>query len=299
MQPADLAKKMAISSFSGAVAETVTFPIDLTKTRMMTATVDPKACRKTKPTMFSTFRLTIAQDGVLGLWTGISPAVSRHMIYTGLRVTLYEVFRNQCQRESSGTVASWKCASCGFFAGIIGQFIASPFDLIKVRMQTQTFDLVKSDFVYKSLWHGLSSVYKDGGTRALWLGCIPNLQRAALVNLTELATYDKSKHFVRQLGVENPTVIQGVASICSSLMAAVTCTPADLIKSRMMNQPTINGHGLLYSGAFDCLVKTVSKEGLFTMWRGFFPVWIRMLPWSLTFWLTYEQSRKVVGLREF
>ena len=37
----------------------------------------------------------------------------------------------------------------------------------------------------------LLQVLKEGGVRALWKGAVPNMQRAALVNLGDLTTYDQ------------------------------------------------------------------------------------------------------------
>lgn len=45
---------------------------------------------------------------------------------------------------------------------------------------------------------------------------------------------------------------------CSGLVSATLGTPADVIKTRMMNQRYINGVGELYSSTFNCLTKTVS-----------------------------------------
>lgn len=53
--------------------------------------------------------------------------------------------------------------------------------------------------------------------------------------------------------------------------------------------------GLLYSSSIDCFKQTVSKEGFGALYKGFVPIWLRMAPWSLTFWLTYEQIVRVVG----
>lgn len=53
--------------------------------------------------------------------------------------------------------------------------------------------------------------------------------------------------------------------------------------------------GLLYRSSIDCLQKTLREEGVGALYKGFIPIWLRMAPWSLTFWLTYEQVVKVMG----
>ena len=39
-------------------------------------------------------------------------------------------------------------------------------------------------------------IYKDGGMKGLWRGSVVNVQRAALVSLGDLATYDFVKHYL-------------------------------------------------------------------------------------------------------
>lgn len=57
--------------------------------------------------------------------------------------------------------------------------------------------------------------------------------------------------------------------------------------------------GLVYKGSLDCLFKTVENEGFLALYKGFLPVWIRMAPWSLTFWMSFEQIRHMLGATGF
>lgn len=57
--------------------------------------------------------------------------------------------------------------------------------------------------------------------------------------------------------------------------------------------------GLVYKGSMDCLFKTVENEGVLALYKGFLPVWIRMAPWSLTFWMSFEQIRHMLGATGF
>jgi len=56
---------------------------------------------------------------------------------------------------------------------------------------------------------------------------------------------------------------------------------------------------LIYKGSLDCLFKTIENEGFFALYKGFLPVWIRMAPWSLTFWMSFEQIRHMLGATGF
>jgi solute carrier family 25 uncoupling protein 27 len=82
--------------------------------------------------------------------------------------------------------------------------------------------------------------------------------RAALVNLGDLTTYDSVKQIVRKTSLGDTSTTHAVSSLCAGLVAATmgyACllatmanrdraphrTPADVIKTRVMNQPVKDG----------------------------------------------------------
>lgn len=87
--------------------------------------------------------------------------------------------------------------------------------------------------------HALKEIIRRGGVRGLWKGSIPNVQRAALVNLGDLTTYDTIKRFImNRLHMPDCHTVHVASSICAGFVAAMLGTPADVIKTRVMNQPT-------------------------------------------------------------
>ena len=73
-------------------------------------------------------------EGLLGLYAGVTPAVARHIPYTGFRAIGYEYIRaffcGSAPKESAPLPAKM---AAGMSAGAIGQAIAVPCDLIKVH----------------------------------------------------------------------------------------------------------------------------------------------------------------------
>ena len=90
-----------------------------------------------------------------------------------------------------------KAAIGGMSAGALGQFMASPTDLVKVQIQMEGKRRLegKSPRV-KNAFHAFQKIMKQGGIRGLWKGWVPNVQRAALVNLGDLTTYDTAKRYI-------------------------------------------------------------------------------------------------------
>lgn len=72
----------------------------------------------------------------------------------------------------------------GLVSGAIAQFVASPMDLVKVQMQMEGLRARKNlPPRFRSTWHACVSLYRSNGIAGLWIGWIPNCQRAALLNM--------------------------------------------------------------------------------------------------------------------
>lgn len=90
-----------------------------------------------------------------------------------------------------------KAALGGMSAGALGQFMASPADLVKVQIQMEGKRRLEGKPPrVKNAFHALHQIMKQGGIRGLWKGWVPNVQRAALVNLGDLTTYDTAKRYI-------------------------------------------------------------------------------------------------------
>ncbi|VDD75158.1 unnamed protein product [Mesocestoides corti] len=273
----------------------------------------------------------------------------KFLVYTGARMPIYEVIRNNVfqmppasdtarktrfvikraddtpSSESFSQGYVLRAAAGGIISGALAQFICSPTDLLKVRLQTeQRKNIVSTTPVIDGSGKSMPidpatkhpnrsttrasltmrQLIKEGGVLGLWRGGLPNVQRAALVNMGEMTTYDTAKRWLqRRFGLRDGPMLHGCASVMSGFVSACLGTPADFIKTRMMNQRLMTASGAtlppLYTGMIDCTVKVVKQEGFFTLYRGFFLIWGRMAPWSLTFWLTYEKMRMFIGAGGF
>lgn len=48
----------------------------------------------------------------------------------------------------------------------------------------------------------------------------------------------------------------------------------------------------IYKGSIDCGIQTVRNEGFRALYKGFIPAWLRMGPWNIIFFITYEQLKQ-------
>lgn len=289
--------KYILSCTAATVAETLTYPLDIVKTRLQIQG-ELKSLQKKKG-MFRISLSIIKHEGASKLWAGVTPAVYRHLVYTGCRLVFYEQFRDSVKKNYNNVFPLWMAVLVGSFSGALAQFIASPTDLVKVKMQA---DRQRSnEGPRKGVSATFVQIYREGGIKSLWRGSVVNVQRAALVNLGDLATYDLVKHFVmKKFNLKDDYKTHTLGSICSGLIAATMGTPADVIKTRIMCQPVdSNGRGTVYTSSLHCLKATIHHEGFLGLYKGYWPTWLRMAPWSLTFWITYEQVRRISGMGGF
>lgn len=64
----------------------------------------------------------VREEGPLQLFYGLSPAVLRHIVYSGVRMGAYEHIReNVLGRDASGGFPLWKAVLAGGSAGAIGE----------------------------------------------------------------------------------------------------------------------------------------------------------------------------------
>jgi len=245
----------------------------------------------------------VRQEGLASMYSGLMPACIRHLVYSGSRVMIYEQLREHVfKKDEHGKFALWKGMLCGMAAGAMGQFVAVPTDLVKVQMQLDGKRIAAgAKPKFTGFFNALATIYKQGGVKGMWRGWVPTVQRAALVQLGDLTTYDYAKHkFMDELHVKDGPALHAMSSAVAGLVAATMGAPADVIKTRFMNQPLDDaGRGVYYKSSMQCLKMTVREEGFMALYKGWLPTWMRMAPWSLCFFLTFEQLRAAAGLSSF
>ena len=83
-------KKLVLTGLSAMVAETATFPIDIIKTRLQLHGHGGSSNLTTTGSAVKVAVGILRNEGFLGLYQGLSPAIIRHLIYTPIRIVGYE-----------------------------------------------------------------------------------------------------------------------------------------------------------------------------------------------------------------
>lgn len=116
-----LGLRLLLTSSSAVVSEALTFPIDMTKTRLQLQGEGGASALSTKGACGTALQI-VKQEGVVGLYRGLSPAVLRHAFYTSTRIVTYEQLRAAVhQGDASHRPSVASTALLGGISGMLAQ----------------------------------------------------------------------------------------------------------------------------------------------------------------------------------
>lgn len=167
---------------------------------------------------------------------------------------------------------------------MIGAFVGNPFELVKVRMQG-------SDHVYRNVYDGIQTIVHKEGWRNLWNGANAAMVRASLFCASQLATYDHTKGILkRTVGLRDGVQLNFGAAMTAGLITTTVSTPADFVKSVMMNSSK-------RSSPVGIVLDVLRRDGGRGFFRGWFANYARLGPHTVITIVTYEKVRGMVGLK--
>ena len=106
-----------------------THPLDLAKVHLQTSGQSHGGLLK------STLSI-IRNQGVTALYSGLTASLMRQLTYSTTRFAIYEVAKQQLDKESSGQgIPFYQKMGCAAIAGAAGGLVGTPADMINVRMQ--------------------------------------------------------------------------------------------------------------------------------------------------------------------
>ena len=272
----------------GAAVITVNFihPIDVVKTRLQIA---GEAGRETKAAngVIGVVKSIIADEGAAAFYKGIGAAWLREASYTSLRLGLYEPMKSitGADKKDAGFLSKFLA---GALAGAIGSIAGNPFDVLKTRMMADSGADAKGLSVYAS------EIMKSQGMGGFYKGIEANVARAMILNATKMACYDQCKGLIQKnFQMKDGVKLQFLCAFSAGFFMTITVSPFDIIRTRLMNQPT---DAKLYNGFVDCFGKILKNEGPLGFYKGFFPIWSRFAPTTCLQLIIFEQLRKATGL---
>jgi hypothetical protein len=257
-------------------------PIELVKSRIQV----------TGKGLVSTSTDLVKLEGWGALYKGIQAAWLREGTYTAIKMGAYAPLRDY-MAESVGLSGSeapfWCMFVSGCITGAAGSAVSNPFDVVKTMQMNNEGKIPSLTVLCKDL-------FREQGLGGFYRGLSTNVMRGTVNNGTKFASYDVCKQFVEDnTGWEraNPKNYL-LSSVISSYCMAVALAPFDMVRTQLMDQPVDRQ---VYKGFQDCFMHILRRDGIFAFYRGFTPLYARMLPATILQLGIFEMLLKVGGYK--
>ncbi|KAH9730161.1 mitochondrial substrate carrier family protein [Citrus sinensis] len=279
--PSHIVHHFGTSGLAVAVASAVTHPLarnaDVLKVRLQMQFVGQKGPLNG---MGRLFLQILKKEGPKSLYLGLTPALTRSILYGGLRLGLYEPSKYACDWAFGSTNILVKIAS-GAFAGATATALTNPTEVLKVRLQMNS-SMKQSGSIAE-----MRRLISEEGIRALWKGVGPAMARAAALTASQLATYDESKRvkvfvhiilcidpfgslkvffgfclmqiLIRWTPLEEGFHLHLISSAVAGTMSTLITAPVDMVKTRLMLQRESRKVGS-YKNGFHCAYQSLDSN---------------------------------------
>jgi len=252
--------------------------------------------------MLVSIKKTVSEGGVRGLFDGLTGTWLRQMSYSLCRFWAYDEAKAWLSGAPSPSLSdgqttvkteplpAHKLALAGVMAGGIAGLVGNPGEIVMVRMQGDAAKPIGQRYGYKNSLDAVYRMVREEGASSLARGAVPNVFRAVLMNASQLASYDFFKaELLRTSYFQDNIICHFTASFAAGTVATTVCSPADVLKSRIMNA---SGPGS--SSTLAAIRTAMASEGPMFMFKGWVPAWSRLQPTTILIFLTFEQLKNGV-----
>ncbi|CAG9133378.1 unnamed protein product [Plutella xylostella] len=268
---------------ASAGAACVTHPLDLLKVQMQTQ-------KGKNISIFQLTKIVVSNQGIMGLYNGISASLLRQLTYSTARFGIYEVAKQRLAPKDGSNIPFYLSAFLAGLGGFAGGLVGNPADLVNVRMQNDVKLPPEQRRNYKNAFHGIYRVAATEGVLRLWAGASMNCTRSALMTIGQLSFYDQAKQMLLTTPYFKDNVVTHVtSSLIAGAIATTMTQPVDVLKTRAMNAKPGE-----YSSMFH-LIRVTAKEGPLAFYKGYLPAFVRLAPHTILTFVFLEQLRLNFG----
>ncbi|XP_006616476.1 mitochondrial 2-oxoglutarate/malate carrier protein [Apis dorsata] len=266
---------------AGMAATCVVQPLDLIKNRMQLSGI--------KISTINIISSILKNEGILAFYSGLSAGLLRQASYTTTRLGTFEWLSELISKDRQPNFLMKLLI--GSSAGCVGAFVGTPAEVALIRMTADGRLPLAERRNYKNAFNALVRIAKEEGFLALWRGTVPTMGRAMVVNAAQLASYSQSKETLLNTGYfEDNILLHFTSSMISGLVTTIASMPVDIAKTRIQNMKIVDGKPE-FKGAIDVIIQVCRNEGVFSLWKGFFPYYARLGPHTVLTFIFLEQIR--------
>ncbi|CAM9264696.1 unnamed protein product [Discosporangium mesarthrocarpum] len=263
-------------AMTGGIEICITFPLEFVKVQLQLQNVSGNSLQG-HPSFkgpihcaASTFR----QNGVCGLYAGLSPWLIFAFPRSAIRFMTFENVATQLQ-GGQGELSPLIALGAGTVAGVTESALClTPLQNIQIRM-TQDSIAEKGSKRYRwdiGFLHALREIWRMEGIRAGFFGGIwPTVVKGAVNNCIRFVVYNETSKVVRKArGAETDEALGALTTFGLGAMAgavsAVVTQPIDTVKSNLQGMSAG-----MYKGSLHCAREIVAVDGAAGLFRGLTP----------------------------
>jgi len=262
-------------------------PFDLLKIKMQTEAV--------AVSISSSASKIYVNDGVLGFYKGtLSPLVG-----VSLCVSIQFGANEYAKRMMKSYTKSSQLpvpvlAMCGGFAGFCNAFVASPIELIRIKLQAQKAGTHK----FTGSVQTLKYLYSHHGISGVFQGLNSTILREVPAYFTYFGVYEwlmqkavKTHKGRDQIPLYKISIFGALAGCCLWL----SIFPLDVIKSRIQSDTITNSK---YKSITDCASQIYAEQGSAGFYRGIKPCMLRGIFANTATFITFEKVNQYLKARK-
>ncbi|XP_031380064.1 mitochondrial substrate carrier family protein C [Punica granatum] len=259
---------------SCALSTSLMHPIDTIKTRVQASTLS-----------FPEIIAKLPEIGVRGVYRGSIPAIIGQFSSHGLRTGFFEATK-LVLINFAPTIPDFQVQSVASFCStVLGTAVRIPCEVLKQRLQAGLFDNVGEAIV---------GTWQQDGLKGFFRGTGATLCREVPFYVAGMGLYEESKKLAQHLlGRELEPWETILVGALSGGLAAVTTTPFDVMKTRMMTAP--QGQPVSMSMVAFSILR---REGPLGLFKGAVPRFFWIAPLGAMNFAGYELARKALNKHE-
>ncbi|KAF5591144.1 terpene synthase [Fusarium subglutinans] len=240
------------------------------------------------PSFASAVKIIISDEGVSGLYSGLTASVVRQLTYSGIRFGIYEELKSKSGPAPSSQYLLTTAWCSGFAGGLAGNFA----DVLNVRMQHDGSLPSHQRHNYRHVGDGILRMAREEGIGAYMRGWLPNCTRAATQTAGQLASYDIiKKSILNYRKTEETPAVQATSAFLAAVIAVTVTNPLDVLKTRAMSSISPDGTGMVATAR-----EAFRTEGPAWIFRGWVPSFLRVGPHTMCQINTHEITVVYKGL---
>lgn len=181
---------------SGAAAMSIAQPTDVIKIKLQAQGKLPAGVQPRYHGFFHAFGTIFKEEGIRGLWRGLSANILRNATYNCVELAVYDQIKQVLLGIGMSDTPKTHCVGA-FAAGFAAVLVGSPIDVVKTRLMQGGLDKA-GNRIYNGPFDCIIKILKTEHPLAFYQGFWPNFYRVGAWNVVMFLVYEQVKRKIRE-----------------------------------------------------------------------------------------------------